>query len=104
MRGAKHADLCRQHGISEATLYHWRSRYGGMQVSDGKRLRRLEEAKPLAEEAAGRSDARQCGTEGCRLEEVLRPAVRRRAVDHVQRFHWLSQRRACGLIGMDVSS
>jgi len=34
---------CRQHGISEATLYNWRSRYGGMQVSDAKRLRSLEE-------------------------------------------------------------
>ena len=31
--GAKPADLCRQHGISEATLYNWRSRYGGMQVA-----------------------------------------------------------------------
>ena len=41
--GAKLADLCRQHGISEATLYNWRSRYGGLQVSDAKRLRSLEE-------------------------------------------------------------
>ena len=41
--GAKPADLCRQHGISEATLYNWRSRYGGMQVSDAKRLRSLED-------------------------------------------------------------
>ncbi len=41
--GAKPADLCRQHGISEATLYNWRSRYGGLQVSDAKRLRSLEE-------------------------------------------------------------
>ena len=41
--GAKPADLCRQRGISEATLYNWRSRYGGMQVSDGKRLRSLED-------------------------------------------------------------
>jgi putative transposase len=41
--GAKPADLCRQHGVSEATLYNWRSRSGGMQVSDAKRLRSLED-------------------------------------------------------------
>jgi len=41
--GAKPADLFRQHGVSEATLYNWRSRYGGLQVSDAKRLRSLEE-------------------------------------------------------------
>jgi putative transposase len=37
------ADLCRKHGISDATFYHWRSRYGGMEVSDAKRLKALEE-------------------------------------------------------------
>jgi len=41
--GAKPADLCRQHGVSEAMLYNWRSRYGGMQVSDAKRLKALED-------------------------------------------------------------
>ena len=41
--GAKTADLARKHGISEATLYNWKARYGGMDVSDAKRLRSLEE-------------------------------------------------------------
>ncbi len=37
------AELCRKHGISDATFYKWRSRYGGMEPSDAKRLRTLEE-------------------------------------------------------------
>ena len=38
--GAK--ELCRKHGISDATFYKWRSRYGGMEVSHAKRLKALE--------------------------------------------------------------
>jgi len=41
--GAKTSELCRQHGISAATFYGWRSKYGGMDVSEAKRLKRLEE-------------------------------------------------------------
>jgi putative transposase len=41
--GAKTADVARRHGISEATLYNWKSKFGGMDVSDAKRLRALEE-------------------------------------------------------------
>lgn len=41
--GMKVADLCRKHGISDATFYNWRSRYGGMDVSEARRLRQLED-------------------------------------------------------------
>jgi putative transposase len=41
--GAKTADLARKHGVSEAALYNWKAKYGGMDVSDAKRLRSLEE-------------------------------------------------------------
>ena len=41
--GAKAADLARKHAISEATLYNWKAKYGGMDVSDAKRLKALEE-------------------------------------------------------------
>jgi putative transposase len=36
--GLSAADLCRKHGISDATFYNWRSKYGGMEVSDAKKL------------------------------------------------------------------
>lgn len=41
--GAKTADVCRRHGISSATFYAWKAKYGGMEVSDAKRLKALED-------------------------------------------------------------
>jgi putative transposase len=41
--GAKTADLARRHGVSEATLYNWKAKYGGMDVSEAKRLKQLED-------------------------------------------------------------
>jgi putative transposase len=41
--GTSAADLCRKHGISGATFYPWRSKYGGMEVSDVRKLKGLEE-------------------------------------------------------------
>ena len=41
--GAKTAELARKHGISEATLYNWKTKYGGLEVSEAKRLRALED-------------------------------------------------------------
>ena len=41
--GAKTGDLARKHGVSEATLYNWKAKYGGLEVSEAKRLRALEE-------------------------------------------------------------
>ena len=41
--GAKTADLARKHGVSEATLYNWKAKYGGLEVSEAKRLRVLED-------------------------------------------------------------
>jgi len=41
--GAKTADLCRKHGISEATFYNWKSKFGGMDVSEAKRLKQFQD-------------------------------------------------------------
>lgn len=40
--GAKTKELCRRHGISEATFYNWKAKYAGMTVSEARRLRELE--------------------------------------------------------------
>ena len=41
--GAKGMDICREHGISDATFYNWKAKYGGMAPSQLKRLKELEE-------------------------------------------------------------
>ena len=41
--GMATADLCRQHGVSSATFYKWKAKYGGLDVSDARRLKALED-------------------------------------------------------------
>jgi putative transposase len=59
--GAKVKDLCRKHGISDATYYNWKSKYGGMDASDLKRMKELEgelsQYKRMYAELARENDA-----------------------------------------------
>lgn len=41
--GAATADVCRKHGISDATFYKWKAKYGGLDVSEARRLKQLED-------------------------------------------------------------
>ncbi|CCD97464.1 Insertion element ISR1 uncharacterized 10 kDa protein A3 [Bradyrhizobium sp. STM 3809] len=53
--GVPVADLCRKHGVSDASIYKWKAKFGGMDVSEAKRLKRLEDEntrlKPLLADA-----------------------------------------------------
>lgn len=51
--GGKVSDIVRQHGISEQTLYRWKSKYGGLEVSDAKRLKHLEDENRRLKQLVG---------------------------------------------------
>ena len=59
--GVKVKDICREHGISDATYYKWKSKYGGMEASDLKRVKELEaelsQYKRMYAELARENDA-----------------------------------------------
>ncbi|UVO33664.1 IS3 family transposase [Bradyrhizobium arachidis] len=99
--GAKTADLARKHGISEATIYNWKSKFGGMDVSEAKRLKALEEEnaklkKLLAEQMLDAAALREL-----LFKKMVGPAAKRAAVAHLQAVMSLSERRACSIVGAD---
>ena len=51
--GVKTAEICRQHGISEQTYYRWKAKYGGLELSEAKKLRRLEEENRRLKQLGG---------------------------------------------------
>ncbi|MRH98841.1 IS3 family transposase [Agrobacterium tumefaciens] len=99
--GAKVADLCRRHGISEATFYNWKAKYGGMEVSEAKRLKALEDEnarlkKLLAEQMLDAAALRELLP-----KKMVGPAAKREAVTHLKTVMGLSERRACQIISAD---
>ncbi|MDX1072773.1 IS3 family transposase [Sinorhizobium medicae] len=99
--GVKAADLCRKHGIPEATFYNWKAKYGGMEVSEAKRLKALEDEnaklkKLLAEQMLDVAALRELLG-----KKMVGPAAKREAVTHLKVTMGLSERRACQIISAD---
>ena len=99
--GAKTADLARKHGISEATFYNWKARYGGLEVSEAKRLKALEEKnaklrKLLAEQMLNAAALREFLS-----KKWSGPAAKREGVAHLRAAMGLSERRACSIMGAE---
>ncbi|MCS3765482.1 transposase-like protein [Bradyrhizobium centrosematis] len=73
--GVPVADLCHKHGVSDASIYKWKARFGGMDVSEAKRLRSLEDENTKLKRLLARRHVGQCGAEGSRGKECMtRPA------------------------------
>lgn len=99
--GAKCADLCRKHGMSEGTFYNWKAKFGGMTVSEAKRLKILEDEsaklkKLLAEQMLDLAAMKELVS-----IKVVTPAVKREAVAHLKARFGLSERRACRIAAAD---
>lgn len=90
-------DVIRKHGIASGTFYRWKSKYGGMELSDAKRLREFELEKREVKAAVSRDAAGQDGARGCSWKKVLKPTQRRDIVAYLQSAYCLSQRKACRL-------
>lgn len=98
--GAKIAELCRQYGISDAAFFTRRSKYGGFGSFGDAAGAPTRGREPAAEVDHGRPGAGYSSAQGRAGEKRLRPAVKRQLVVEVMTTHELSQRRACGLIGI----
>jgi putative transposase len=101
--GSKVKDLCREHGISDATFYNWKAKYGRLEASDLKRLKETETelAKlkrmyaDLALENRALKDLRK---------KALTPSDKRAAVKTMQETHGISVVRSCTAVGLARSA
>ena len=97
--GAK--ELCRKHGVSDATFYKWRSKYGGMEVSEAKRLKALEVENAKLKKLLAAANDGCIDAQGDVGKKLLRPGSRKKAVTWAMTEKQYNQKRACALAGMD---
>ncbi|WP_145923318.1 IS3-like element ISSpma3 family transposase [Sphingopyxis macrogoltabida] len=102
--GAKTGELARRHGVSEATIYNWKAKYGGLEVSEAKRLRSLEDENAKLKRLLADSMLDNAALKDLLNKKMVTPAVQREAVAHLQACHGMSERRACRVTGADRKS
>ena len=94
--GSKVKDICRAHGISDATYYNWKSKYGGMQASDLKRMKDLEHELSQFKRMYADMALENRALKGL----ALTPSCRREAVLFLVTEHKLSISRGCSCMGI----
>ncbi|WP_371688524.1 IS3 family transposase [Methylorubrum sp. Q1] len=102
--GAVVTELCRKHGMSSATYYAWKAKFGGLEVSDAKRLRSLEEENAKLKRLLADTMLDNAGLKDLLSKKLVTPAAKRQAVAHLQTTLGMSERRACAVVGADRTS
>ena len=93
--GARTADLCRKHGMSDATFYNWKAKYAGLTVSELKRLKSLEDENRRLKQIVAHQALDNWGAQGVAVKKLLKPKARRIAASYAMEGLGLSERRAC---------
>ncbi|MEO1308298.1 MAG: IS3 family transposase [Pseudomonadota bacterium] len=101
--GAKTDDICRRHGISSATFYSWRKKYGGMDASEAKRLRELEAENAKLKRIVADQMLDMTSMKELLALKLVTPMAKRKAVGFLISEMGLSERRACRIVGLSRS-
>ena len=102
--GAVVTELCRKHGMSSATYYAWKAKFGGLEVSDAKRLRALEDENARLKRLLADTMLDNAGLKDLLSKKMVTPAAKREAVAHLRTTLGMSERRACAVVGADRKS
>ncbi|MBA3505703.1 MAG: IS3 family transposase [Betaproteobacteria bacterium] len=101
--GAKTKDLCRRHGISDATFYNWKSKYAGMTVSEARRLKELEQENAKLKRLLAEAELDKAALKDLLGPKMVGPQAKRAAVVMLMTERGFGVTRACGLIGISRS-
>ncbi|MBY5444493.1 IS3 family transposase [Rhizobium leguminosarum] len=96
--GTPVSELCRKHGVSDASIYKWKAKFGGMEVSEAKRLKTLEDENTKLKRLLADAKLDNAALKDLFGKEVVTPAAKRKAVAHLMSHHGMSERRACKAI------
>ncbi|MEO1308035.1 MAG: IS3 family transposase [Pseudomonadota bacterium] len=99
--GMPTAEVCRKHGLSQGTFYKFKSKYGGMEVSDAAKLKALEDENAKLKRLLADQMLDNVVLKDLPGKELTTPNERRDAALRAMRDHDISQRRACRLVGVD---
>lgn len=98
--GQKVSDLAREHGVSEATICTWKNKYGGLEVSEAQRLRQLEDENRRLKHLVADLSLDKEVLKAVISKKRLELAARRQDVGFAVETFGISERRACGLLGV----
>ncbi|TAH64314.1 MAG: IS3 family transposase [Rhodopseudomonas palustris] len=99
--GLATAEVCRKHGISSATFYAWKAKFGGMDVSEAKRLKSLEEENAKLKRLLADAMLDNVALKDLLGKKMVTPVAKREAVGHLVTTYEMTERRACRVIRAD---